>query len=59
MVKGCLFKTKKGLCGLEQTAMNGNSTCISCNSNKCNGAGSLMWSVMLLIGGWVISSIVA
>uniref|UniRef100_A0A1W7R7N4 Putative salivary secreted peptide n=1 Tax=Aedes albopictus TaxID=7160 RepID=A0A1W7R7N4_AEDAL len=59
MVKGCLLKTKTGLCGVEKNTLNGNLTCISCTMDKCNGAGELTWSTLLLIGGLVISSIVA
>lgn len=59
IIKGCLYKTKTGLCGVEKTQLSGNMTCISCNSDKCNGSGRLALSMLLLISTWIVRSVVA
>ncbi|XP_065090350.1 uncharacterized protein LOC135711401 [Ochlerotatus camptorhynchus] len=51
MVKGCMFETKQTLCQLETDIPNGNFSCHSCNTNKCNSGVTLGWSFLLLMVG--------
>lgn len=58
MVKGCMPETKESLCRLETNIANGNFSCQSCNTNKCNSGVTVGWSFLMLMVGLVVTRMV-